>query len=114
MLIKIHALLGIRISLSLSEESLEELQFWQENIAMYNSQPIWLKSGATRIVYSDASDCGYGGYSVEIDPEVAHGSWSKEEAILSSTWRELKAVYRVLCSLASKLKGHTVKWYSDN
>ena len=51
---------------------------------------------------------------MELGPEVAHGNWSKEEAIQSSTWRELKAVYQVLCSLASKLRGHTVKWYSNN
>ena len=79
-----------------------------------NSQPIWFESGATRIVYSDASDTGYGGYSVEVGPHIAQGSWSKHEANLSSTWRELKAVYRVLCSLAPNLKGHVVKWFSDN
>jgi hypothetical protein len=67
---------------------------------------MWFESGATRVVYSDASDCGYGGYFVEIGPEFAHGNWSKDEAVLSLTRRELKAVYRVLCSLASKLKGH--------
>lgn len=100
--------------LYLSRESLDELDFWCKNIVQYNGQPIWFKSGATRVVYSDASDRGYGGYSVELGPEVAHGNWSKEEAIQSSTWRELKAVYQVLCSLASKLRGHTVKWYSDN
>ena len=74
-----------------------------------NGQPIWFESGVTRIVYSDASDTGYGGYSVEVGPQIAQGSWSKHEASLSSTWRELKAVYKVLCSLAPNLKGHVVK-----
>ena len=31
-----------------------------------------------------------------------------------STWRELKAVHKVLQSFTSKLKGHAVKWFSDN
>ena len=62
-------------------------------------------------MYSDISDSGYGRYSVKIGPEIAHGMWSKDEAAWSSTWRE---IYRVLCSLAPKLKGHTVKWFSDN
>ena len=61
----------------------------------------------TRVVYLDASDSGYGGYFVEIGPEIAHGMWSKDGAAWSSTWRELKAIYRVLCSLVPILKGHT-------
>ena len=84
------------------------------NVAVLNGQPIWFKPGATHVVYSDASDSGYGGYSVEVGPHVAQGCWSEHESKLSSTWRELKAVYQVLRSLAPKLSGHTVKWFSDN
>ena len=40
--------------------------------------------GATLIVDSDASDCGYGGCTIGIGPEVAI-VWSKEEAILRLT-----------------------------
>jgi hypothetical protein len=98
----------------LSEEARAELKFWQNNVAVLNGQPIWFKPGATRIVYSDASDSGYGGYSVEVGPQFAQGCWSEHESKLSSTWRELKAVYQVLRSLAPKLSGHTVKWFSDN
>ena len=29
-------------------------------------------------------------------------------------WSELKAIYQVLCSLAPKLRGHIVKWFTDN
>ena len=99
---------------ALTEDAKEELSFWQNNIVALNGQPIWFKSGATRIVFSDASDSGYGGYSVEVGPQFVHGTWSEHEAQLSSTWRELKAVYQVLCSLAPKLKGHIVKWFTDN
>jgi hypothetical protein len=55
---------------------------------------LWFKSGATRVVYSDASDSGYGGYSVEVGQQFVQGSWLEHEAQLSSTWRELKAVYQ--------------------
>ena len=51
---------------------------------------------------------------VELGPEVAHGQWSEVEASQSSTWRELKAVHQVLCSYALQLKGHTLKWFTDN
>ena len=47
----------------LTEESMLELEFWQENVAVLNTQPIWFKPGATQVIYSDASDSGYGGYS---------------------------------------------------
>ena len=53
-----------------------------------------------RVVYLDASDSGYCVYSVKVGPQIAHGSWSAHEGRLSSTWRELKVVYPVLCSLA--------------
>ena len=110
----INQCLSWRAYVDLSEDSKSELCFWQGNVAQLNGQPIWFESGATRVVYSDASDSGYGGYSVEVGPQVAQGLWSGHEAKLSSTWRELKAVYEVLRSLAPALKGHTVKWFTDN
>ena len=113
-----YAVLSQRIfwsdRLSLSSEAADELAFWQQNIDRYNSQSIWFSAGATRIVYSDASSTGYGGYVVELGPEFSQGQWSVDEIALSSTWRELKAVYNVLQSFSSKLRGHAVKWFSDN
>ena len=51
---------------------------------------------------------------VELGPHFTNGLWSDEEAKLSSTWRELKAVYLVLKGFSAQLEGHTVKWYTDN
>ena len=101
-------------SLLLSEEAKAELRFWQECLPLFNGQPIWFESSATRVAYSDASSSGYGGYVVEIGPSISHGHWTLHEANMSSTWRELKAVFLVLQSLAQKLQGHTVKWFTDN
>ena len=100
--------------LRLSRDVQDELSFWQHNIDQFNGQSILFSAGVTRVVYSDASSTGYGGYTVELGPEYAHGQWSADELVLSSTWRELKAVYNVLRSFAPKLKGHAVKWFSDN
>ena len=100
--------------LILSAESQMELKFWLDSVDFLNGKPIWFSSGATWIVYSDASTTGYGGYMVELGNDVAHSQWSVEESRLSSTWRELKAVYLVFLSFASKLSGHTVKWFTDN
>ena len=110
----INSYFSWNVWVALTEDAREELRFWQSNVAALNGQPIWFKSGATRVVFSDASDYGYGGYSVEVGPEFVQGSWSEHEAQLTSTWRELKAVYQVLCSLAPKLRGHIMKWFTDN
>ena len=66
------------------------------------------------MVYSDASDTGFGGYTVEHAGEVDHGHWDPLEAQQSSTWRELRAVRLVLESLMVKLKNCTVEWFTDN
>lgn len=47
--------------LELSPEAQAELAFWACCISDYNAQPIWRSPSALRVVYSDASDTGYGG-----------------------------------------------------
>ena len=114
----LYALLESRIAwcglLALPEEARKELEFWSTNLADYKAQPIWHSPSAVRVVYSDASDTGYGGYVVEHGHYTAHGQWTAPEAVLSSTWRELTAVWRVLQSLASELSSNRVRWFSDN
>ena len=100
--------------LPLDGAALDELAFWKSSLLSFNGRPIWFSPGATRVVFSDASSTGYGGHSVEIGPDIAHGQWSEYETSLSSTWRELKAVSLVLASFATKLAGHRVKWFTDN
>ena len=97
-----------------TEESRSELEFWRENVDQLNGAPIWYSPTAVRVVCSDASDTGYGGYSVEVGPGVAQGQWSIEESKRSSTWRELEAVRRVLPSLAPRMQGEVIKWLTDN
>ena len=91
-----------------------ELEFWASCLPKYNAQPLWHTPSAVRVVYSDASDTGYGGYTVEHGTHVAQGMWSSEEAVQSSTWRELAAVSRLLDSMAAKLRNARVRWFSDN
>ena len=67
-----------------------------------------------RIVYSDASDTGYGGFAVQHGCHIAQGIWSTNEMAQSSTWRELVAVRRVPESLIDKLKNQCIQWFSDN
>ena len=86
--------------LTLSEEASQVIN----EITKFNGRHIWPKPSGVRVMYSDASATGYGGYMVERGSLITNGQWSLEEAKQSSTWRELRAVRMVLESFQSKLK----------
>ena len=65
--------------------------------------------GVLRVVYSDASSTGYGGYMVEHGMHVANGVWLPKEAKQSSTWRELVAVKRVLQAVVDRLNNSRIR-----
>ena len=103
----LYTLLNTRLSwwemLEVTPEALRELGFWKACLADNNCQPIWHSPSAVRVVYSDASDTGYGWYVVEHGPcGVAYGQCTTHEAHQSSTWRELTAVLTVLSAVAVK------------
>ena len=100
--------------LLVTQDAGEELRFWAECFDQFNSQPIWHSPAAVRCVYSDASDTGYGGYTVEHGMHVVQGNWLPDEAVQSSTWRELVAVGRVLEAIAQKLSNLRIRWFTDN
>ena len=66
------------------------------------------------MVYSDASDVGYGRYMVEHGNCVMNGQWSEHEAQESSTWWELRVVRLTLESFQTFLKNKRVHWFLDN
>ena len=101
-------------TLQISPEAQAELSFWSSNLDKFNAQPIWHSPSAVRVVYSDASDTGYGGYVVEHGGSISHGQWSAEDSRRSSTWHELSAVWLVLLSVAAKLVNERVRWFTDN
>ena len=114
----LYALLNHRKSwfqrLTISAEARIELSFWSKILVEWNLQNIWRSPSAIRVVYSDASGSGFGGYTVEHRPQVVHGQWSEWEAQRSSTWRELKAIHTVLQALAPKLQNEQLCWLTDN
>ena len=91
-----------------------ELQFWLDQINNFNGQNIWHSPSAIRVVYSDASSSGYGGYLVEHGCHIAHGQWLPKERIQSSTCWEPNAVHKVLDSLTDKLANQRILWFTDN
>ena len=105
---RLYAVLNSRFSwdqqLTLSKEATEELVFWKIHMSKFNGQNLWPSPSAVRVVYSDASNTGYGGYCVEHGGHIMWGQWSQEEAQQSSTWWELKAVRLVPEAFSDKLK----------
>ena len=95
--------------LLLSPEAKQELNFWLDQLSNFNGSDIWPRLSAVRMVYSDASSTGYGGYMVEHGDKVATGQWSAEEANQSSTWRELHAVRLVLESFKGMLSNERIR-----
>ena len=87
---------------------------WKNNIYNISSRNFCVDYSCQSIVFSDASNTGYGGYIVQNPLSVSHGMWTESEKGQSSTWRELVAVERVLSSILVFQKGKRIKWFSDN
>ena len=97
-----------------NEPLAQELKFWLHHVDAFNGYAIKRKFSATAIVYSDASDTGFGGFTALVGSHVSTGLWSPLEACQSSTFRELKAILHILQSFSTLLSHHKVRWFSDN
>ena len=76
----LYALLNIRTywceTLLLSEDANAELFYWVNNLHSLNGQAIWHSPSALRVVYSDASDTRFGGFTIEHGCHMAQGLWN--------------------------------------
>ncbi|CAG2240187.1 unnamed protein product [Mytilus edulis] len=98
----------------LSVDSIDQINFWRFNLHEANVKPFKTDVSWQTIVYSDASNTGYGCYIVENPYNIANGTWLEIEISTSSTWKELTAVKTVFLSLINFLNGKNVKWFIDN
>ena len=95
--------------------TIEELQFCAQNIEAMNGCSFKPKNTTTKMIFTDASSTGYGGYMVNrLDEQICSGSFTEEEANTSSTFRELLAVRFVLQSFGELLKGQNIQINGDN
>ena len=98
-----------------SSQTLSELAFWKESLVSRNGKSFKFRPTTTKIVFTDASSIGYGGYICEkLDHKICHGKFSPHEMSLSSTARELLAVEKVLYSFGNILAGESVQINIDN
>jgi hypothetical protein len=91
-----------------------ELRFWCDNIDGFQGYCIKEPVATCPAVYTDASDMGYGGYTVTLGTHVAHGLWDPQDRLQSFTYRELKAILLVIQSLQHILEHKKVKVFTDN
>ena len=74
------------------KENLDQILSWKLNLHTPNLKEFTSHLSCHTIVYSDASNTGYGGYMVENPSDIVHGMWSNNESMKRSTWKKLTAV----------------------
>ena len=117
----IDSRLGWDSCVFVSQNALEELEFWRANAKALNEKgvAIFEQRNAEISVFSDASGTGYGGYvalcaGALVEGTEVYGCWDDVEKCQSSTWRELASVERVLKSNEASLCQKSIKVFSDN
>ena len=105
----------------LSEEVLEELRFWRDNLDSYNGQMIRTAAGVTTVDLFGCSDSGghmLGGTlyikGKEISKKRFQVNFSEEEKGRSSPYRELRGMEDGLSILGPDLRGKRLQWGCDN
>ena len=93
---------------------MEGLRFWYCNIDSFNGYSLRSHPDSSTVIFSDARDLGFGGFSAFLDGVTASGMFTAEDLGQSSSFRELKAIYCVLLSCAKQLKRRTVNVFTDN
>ena len=93
----------------------QELEFWIKNIGRLISRPLEpVVENYTHVIYSDASATGCGAVIAGEDHSEMIHSWTENEKLMSSTWREAQTILLYIRIHALRFKGGKLKWYSDN
>ena len=100
---------------TVDEDTHRELQFWHDNIRIRNGFGIKKNHLTTKVIYSDASADGSGGYIVQrLDKMIAQGKFSNIKKYLSSTHREILAVLYTIQCFHKLRRNESIQRYSDN
>ena len=90
-------------NLHFSSALLEGLIFWYCNIDSFNGYSLRPHPDSSTVIFSDARDLGFGGFSASLDGVTASGMFTAEDLGQSSSFHELKAIYYILLSCACLL-----------
>ena len=86
--------------LSISSDTLEEIEFWTATGRRDFTSEIFRgpTSAPSLFIAVDASDIGWGAHDMQDPSDIAHGYFIPEERAESSTHREIRGVFRALIS----------------
>ena len=101
--------------LRLDTETAFELKFWFENIEEKNGYTFKPSPITSKIIFTDASDTGYGGFQANrLGKILCSEKFTEVEKSMSYTARELLAVKFVIKSFEKTLTNESVKVHVDN
>ena len=110
-----------KIKLSDHISAVSEIDFWITNLRVLNGMFIRPSDTIYPCKYEVASDAATVGFAaaklhfkVFGGKDLIQGAWSPFEVTLSSTWKEIMAIYRALCIWFIQFKGHRIKWFTDS
>ena len=99
----------------LPKEAADELNFWLENITERNGFTFKPRPTTTKVVFTDASSTGYGGFIAQrLSETLCVGKFNETEMSTGSTERELAAADYVLKSFGPLLSNESVQINLDN
>ena len=101
--------------LQLGPKATDELKFWLNNISHVNGFTFKPRPTTACMMFTDASNDGYGGFMVHrLEEQICCGSFTEYEKQLSSTFRELLAVKFALKSYGGILRNQAIQVNIDN
>lgn len=57
---------------------MDEIRFWQEHFHEFNGAPLWPDTKIDTLLFTDASDIGWGGYNASLGgKDIAQGYFLK-------------------------------------
>ena len=99
----------------ISKEMKDELEFSLNSIYIYNGYTFKPRAVTACLMFTDASDHGYGGFILKrLNKEVCFAKFKDCEKQTSSTHRELLAVKYVLDSFGEMLRNQSIQVNIDN
>ena len=104
-----------RISIRENEGVINEIHFWWLNLSRFSCRPTFYQEIPHVYISSDASNYALAAYYVlEETQNISFKNLSPDEAVQSSTRRELFAIFFALKSFDTNINSKHICWQTDN
>ena len=104
-----------QISVRENDGVINEIHFWRLNLSRLNCRPMFYQEIPHVYISSDASNYAIAAYYVlEETQNISFKNLSPDEAVQSSTWRELFAIFFALKYFDTNINSKHTCWQTDN